>query len=73
MIYSTIFSATRQRFFVLDSFSLNNTIINIKENKPTAIEILPGLMPKIIKKILKQKCKQLENVSDWKQSSQSTI
>ena len=26
-----------------------------------------------IKKILKQKCKQLENVSDWKQSSQSTI
>lgn len=40
-----------QRFFVLDSFSLNNTIINIKENKPTAIEILPGLMPKIIKKI----------------------
>ena len=30
-----------------------NTIINIKENKPTAIEILPGLMPKIIKKINK--------------------
>ena len=28
-------------------------IINIKENKPTAIEILPGLMPKIIKKINK--------------------
>jgi len=23
--------------------------------------------------LLKQKCKQLENVSDWKQSSQSTI
>lgn len=40
-----------QRFFVLDSFSLNNTIMNIKENKPTAIEILPGVMPKIIKKI----------------------
>ena len=42
-----------QRFFILDSFSLNNTINNIKENKPDAVEILPGLMPKIIKKIKK--------------------
>ncbi|WP_410207852.1 glycerol-3-phosphate responsive antiterminator [Fusobacterium sp.] len=40
-----------QRFFVLDSFSLQNTISHIKENTPDAIEILPGLMPKIIKKI----------------------
>lgn len=40
-----------QRFFVLDSFSLENTIGHIKENKPNAVEILPGLMPKIIKKI----------------------
>lgn len=40
-----------QRFFVLDSFSLENTIFHIKENKPSAVEILPGLMPKIIKKI----------------------
>lgn len=40
-----------QRFFVLDSFSLENTIAHIKENKPSAVEILPGLMPKIIKKI----------------------
>ena len=40
-----------QRFFVLDSFSLENTISHIKENKPSAVEILPGLMPKIIKKI----------------------
>lgn len=42
-----------QRFFILDSFSLNNTINNIKENKPDAVEILPGLMPKIIRKIEK--------------------
>ncbi|WP_349763127.1 glycerol-3-phosphate responsive antiterminator [Fusobacterium sp. SYSU M8D902] len=40
-----------QRFFILDSFSLENTINHIKENKPSAVEILPGLMPKIIKKI----------------------
>lgn len=40
-----------QRFFILDSFSLNNTISNIKENKPSAVEILPGIMPKVVKKI----------------------
>lgn len=40
-----------QRFFILDSFSLENTITHIKENKPSAVEILPGLMPKIIKRI----------------------
>lgn len=42
-----------QRFFILDSFSLKNTIMYIKENKPNAVEILPGLMPKIIKKVVK--------------------
>lgn len=40
-----------QRFFVLDSFSMNNTIVHIRDNKPNAVEILPGLMPKIIKRI----------------------
>lgn len=40
-----------QRFFILDSFSLQNTITHIKENSPNAVEILPGLMPKIIKRI----------------------
>lgn len=40
-----------QRFFILDSFSFKNPIIHIRENKPDAIEILPGLMPKVIKKI----------------------
>lgn len=37
-----------QRFFILDSFSLEKTISHIQENKPTAVEILPGLMPKIL-------------------------
>ncbi len=40
-----------QRFFILDSLSLKNLAKNIKDNKPDAIEILPGLMPKIIKRI----------------------
>lgn len=37
-----------QRFFILDSFSLEKTLIHIEENKPSAVEILPGLMPKIL-------------------------
>lgn len=40
-----------QRFFVLDSFSFEKTVLNIKENKSIAVEIMPGLMPKIIKKL----------------------
>lgn len=40
-----------QRFFVLDSFSFKNTIMHIRENKPDAVEVLPGVMPKIIKRI----------------------
>ena len=40
-----------QRFFILDSFSLENTISHIRDNRPNAVEILPGLMPKIIKKV----------------------
>lgn len=43
--------AVIQRYFILDSFSFKNTISHIRENKPDAIEILPGLMPKIIKRI----------------------
>ena len=40
-----------QRFFILDSLSLSNSLKYAKENRPDAIEILPGLMPKIIKKM----------------------
>lgn len=42
---------TVQRFFILDSLSFENSLKNAKENKPDAIEILPGMMPKIIKKL----------------------
>lgn len=43
-----------QRFFILDSLSFQNSLKNVAENNPDAIEILPGLMPKIIKKITKE-------------------
>ena len=42
-----------QRFFILDSFSFKNTLVHIRENKPSAVEILPGIMPKIISRIEK--------------------
>ncbi len=38
-----------QRFFILDSLSIDSGFKAIKEYRPDAIEILPGLMPKIIK------------------------
>lgn len=37
-----------QRFFILDSFSFEKTLSHIQENKPMAVEVLPGLMPKIL-------------------------
>ncbi len=40
-----------QRFFLLDSLSLENTLKYARENKPNAIEVLPGLMPKVIRKL----------------------
>ncbi|TDT67007.1 glycerol uptake operon antiterminator [Hypnocyclicus thermotrophus] len=43
-----------QRFFILDSLSFKNSLKNVEDTKPDAIEILPGLMPKIIKKITKE-------------------
>lgn len=46
-----------QRYFILDSFSYEKSLNNILENKSDAIEIMPGLMPKIIKK-LSSKIKQ---------------
>lgn len=40
-----------QRFFILDSLSYQKALANIKENKIVAAEIMPGLMPKILKKL----------------------
>lgn len=43
---------TIQRFFVLDSIAFNN-ISNQISNAADAIEILPGVIPKIIKRLVK--------------------
>jgi glycerol uptake operon antiterminator len=40
-----------QRLFLLDSMSLDTGIKSIHSTKPEAIEILPGIMPKAIKRI----------------------
>ncbi len=40
-----------QRLFILDSMSLDTGIKSIHSTKPEAIEILPGIMPKAIKRI----------------------
>ncbi|MGL4392570.1 MAG: glycerol-3-phosphate responsive antiterminator [Fusobacteriaceae bacterium] len=45
---------TVQRCFLLDSLSFENSKKAIKEVTPDAIEILPGVMPKIIKKLAKE-------------------
>jgi len=40
-----------QRLFILDSMSLDTGIKSIHSTRPEAIEILPGIMPKVIKRI----------------------
>jgi len=40
-----------QRIFVFDSMSLNSGIDSVQNIKPDAVEILPGIMPRIIRKI----------------------
>ena len=40
-----------QRIFLLDSISLQNTIENLKRVKPSAIEIMPGVITKLVKRL----------------------
>ncbi|WP_352420643.1 glycerol-3-phosphate responsive antiterminator [Proteiniborus sp.] len=42
---------TIQRLFVLDSLSLDTGIKSIRSTRPDAIEILPGIMPRVTKLI----------------------
>lgn len=44
---------TIQRMFIHDILSLNKLFLSIKECRPHAIEVLPGIIPKIIKIIVK--------------------
>lgn len=43
-----------QRLFMLDSMSLEKGISSVKSTKPDAVEILPGIMHKITKKICEE-------------------
>ncbi|MDR1832206.1 MAG: glycerol-3-phosphate responsive antiterminator [Fusobacteriaceae bacterium] len=40
-----------QRFFIIDSFSFENSVQHIRENKPDAVEVLPGIIPGIISRM----------------------
>jgi glycerol uptake operon antiterminator len=40
---------TIQRFFLLDSLALDNSFAQIEKTKPDYVELLPGIMPVIIK------------------------
>ena len=40
-----------QRFFIVDSQSLYTAYENIRQTKPDMIEIMPGIMPRVIKEI----------------------
>lgn len=44
---------TIQRLIITDSKSFESAIESIKRSRPNVIEVLPGVMPKIIKKIIK--------------------
>lgn len=43
-----------QRFFIFDSMSLKKAIKIIETSKPNAIEILPGIVPKVVEKLSKK-------------------
>ncbi len=42
---------TIQRFFLIDNKSYETALVSVKSNKPDMIEIMPGVMPTIIKRI----------------------
>lgn len=42
---------TIQRAFILDSLSLNNLSGQLEQGKPDFVEILPGIMPRVITEI----------------------
>lgn len=48
---------TVQRFFIVDSHSIDTTIDSVKTAKPDMIEVMPGIIPKVIEN-LRQKLSQ---------------
>ncbi|MBE5107781.1 glycerol-3-phosphate responsive antiterminator [Bacillus thuringiensis] len=45
---------TIQRIFIVDTLSFTKSIENCKTTKPNAVEIMPGIMPSIIKKLAEE-------------------
>ncbi len=45
---------TIQRMLIHDSIGLENSIHSIRNLRPSAIEILPGIMPKVINRIIQE-------------------
>ena len=45
---------TIQRIFIVDTLSLTKSIENCKTTKPNAVEIMPGIMPSIIKQLVEE-------------------
>ena len=45
---------TIQRFFLIDSMSYDTSVKTANAIKPHMVEVLPGLMPKVIKRISQQ-------------------
>lgn len=48
-----------QRFFLLDSLAIKNAKKQIEQSRPDFIEILPGVMPKVIKTIRNNICRHV--------------
>jgi glycerol uptake operon antiterminator len=42
---------TVQRFFAVDSQSINTTVETLKSSKADMVEVMPGLVPKVIEKL----------------------
>ncbi|MBA4537835.1 glycerol-3-phosphate responsive antiterminator [Bacillus aquiflavi] len=42
---------TIQRIFLIDTAAFHNGIAHIRSSKPHAVEVMPGLMPKMIKRL----------------------
>lgn len=43
-----------QRIFMLDTLALENSYVQLEKTKPDYVEVLPGIMPRIIREFLEQ-------------------
>lgn len=46
--------STIQRVFMLDSLSVETAIRSIKSTRPHAIELLPGIIPRVVKRVCQE-------------------